>query len=334
MRSALALLLLLLPGVAAAFEPRHVALTAAERKRTFPLRFEPAGCGAKPMVVDGLTIERDSVNERVLVRGVDRVGHPFQVVLPLRFQGCQLRSGDIDGDGRSDLVLTSGIGGEGLSPPTDVTLLLRDATGRPVLWTTPGWFSAEAGVDAFPELLDLDGDRHAELIQMSFNGSWWATEAYRMDAGEVRRVERPGPAGFPRFTRHTEAGSHQPVRLEASARPFFADLDTTLRPAGALKAMRGLGPRPINSRLAASEGPVPTLLTATEGRCAPDPWFASSQVVLDVPTGRRIATFGTRRDFEELLLEAERTGLELQLGGKRRAEGCSPERFVFRPPTW
>ena len=67
-----------------------------------------------------------------------------------------------------------------------VKLLGETGGGRPVPFEADGYFQ-EDGRGIY-DLVDLDGDRRAELVYMNFDDGYWVTNLYEAEAGRWRRV--------------------------------------------------------------------------------------------------------------------------------------------------
>jgi hypothetical protein len=154
--------------------------------------------------------------------GRDLEGREWRVVSGVVIHYEAVYEGDLDRNGRPDLVLCAGTGGNGLAPPTHLIFLTFDRRGRPTLFQVVGHF--EALPDRIFDVADVDGDGRAELLYMGFNGGYWITNLYRVRESRWSRVKgRFAGLNFPLYTRFTRRPNHRPVRPPRGRRPLVPE---------------------------------------------------------------------------------------------------------------
>lgn len=211
---------------------RRVPLTRTELTRG-------ALAGGRGVVASGVTIREEELPRATGgARNTEDVGEPG---LHLVFGGRDLGGrewrvttdaggfyeavyeGDLDRNGRADLVVSIGTGGNGLAPPTRLVFLTLDRAGRPTLFDVTGHFEPRAR-DIF-DVADLDGDGRAELLSMNFDDGYWITNLYRVRDSRWSKIEgRFAGLRLPLYTRFTERPNHRPVRPARGRNPVAPDL--------------------------------------------------------------------------------------------------------------
>ncbi|HZB44031.1 MAG TPA: hypothetical protein VE360_02245, partial [Pyrinomonadaceae bacterium] len=131
--------------------------------------------------------------------------------------------GDLDRNGVRDLVVSIGTGANGLGEPTHLIFLTFNRRGHPSLFEATGYFDPRAG-DIY-DLADLDGDRRAELLFMTYDDGYWVTNVYQPHESRWGRVSgRLAGLQFPLYTRFTRRPNHTPVRPAPGRAPHQPDL--------------------------------------------------------------------------------------------------------------
>jgi len=131
--------------------------------------------------------------------------------------------GDLDRNGRRDLVVAIATGGNGLAPPTRLVFLTLDRRGRPTLFEATGYFEPRPR-DIF-DVADFDGDGRAELLYMNYSDGYWITNLYRVRDSRWSRIEgRFAGLRLPLHTRFTNRPNHRPVRPAPGRDPVAPDL--------------------------------------------------------------------------------------------------------------
>lgn len=315
----------------------YLPLSRREMARRFPVRYlgtayqgsRDSSEGRRAAVlperigvgVSGARVERTD-EEGLVISGRDRGGAAWRVRLGnfAASPASRFYSSDLDGDKTGDLVAVFPTGGNGLAPSSHLFALTFDARGRPVPFEAEGYFQ-EDGRGIY-DLVDLDGDRRAELVYMNFDGGYWVTNLYEAEGGRWRRVKgRHGARSYPLYTRFTERPNRRPTAPRPGRNPFAPDLSN------AAPVLSGT----LNSYEWADVGQsedVKLVVSAggSEVACSPVSWFGSFGIVADTPQGREVVTaYGNEKQVRELLSQAVRNKTAVSLYGRRRAEACSPE---------
>ena len=331
-------LLLVLPSLCTARQSHsYLPLSTREMARRFPVRYlgtayegsrgssegrrelrlpERIGVG-----VSGARVERTD-DEGLVISGRDRGGAAWRVRLGnfAATPASRFYSSDLDGDKTGDLVIFFPTGGNGLAPSSHLYTLTFDARGRPVPFEADGYFQ-EDGRGIY-DLVDLDGDRRAELVYMNFDDGYWVTNLYEAEGGRWRRVKgMHGAHSYPLYTRFTNRPNRRPTAPRAGRNPFAPDLSN------AVPVLSGT----LNSYEWADvdHSEVVKLLVSAGGSevaCISVAWYGSFGLVTDTPQGREVVTaYGNEMQVRELLSRAVRNKAAVSLYGRRRADACSPE---------
>ena len=241
--SALALFVPLVTSVSAQSVERDYLPFGESRLRRFPLKrtelTHEALASERGVAASGVRIREeelpratggarntaeDAEPELYLVfSGRDREGLEWRVKTDSGGFYEGVYEGDLDRNGRADLVVAIGTGGNGLAPPTRLVFLTLDRAGRPALFEATGYFEARAR-DIF-DVADFDGDGRAELLYMNFDDGYWITNLYRVRDSRWSKVEgRFAGLSFPLYTRFTTRPNHRPVRPARGRNPVAPDL--------------------------------------------------------------------------------------------------------------
>jgi hypothetical protein len=138
---------------------------------------------------------------QIVFTGKDKKGKSWRLTTAYHPGGGVLRfTGDLDGNGVTDIVLLSSIGGcvgvgsYGIVPSNVFTAILFDKDGRPFPWELCGDFGTEdtnwygkTNMPQIDELIRIGGDKKACLIveryDFSEGRSYWKTLLYRANDG-------------------------------------------------------------------------------------------------------------------------------------------------------
>jgi hypothetical protein len=279
----------------------------------------------------GVSVRReppdDSSGEvsKAVFSGVDRGGSAWLVEIFVSAHGCSLWQADLDGNGQQDLILHDYLRGNGLAPSSGLQILLFDEKRRPVPWSPRGYFHEDSlGIQ---DLVDLNRDGRAELVQMEFDDGYWITTLYEAKAAFWRRIDgQHGKRTFPVFTRFTSRPNHTAVIPAKNRHPRAKDWSN-------------------DSTAAPSRG---TILRLEEGRdvYAYPNYFLSDgrdcrhhgwpNVIVDRPNRREIAMAGEYSRYALVLLR-EISGRKLPVRvTDPKAERCFPggDRDWFGGNLW
>ena len=331
-------LLLVLPTLCAARQnDSYLPLSGREMARRFPMRYlgtayEGAGGSSGErretrlperisIGVSGARVEKTD-EEGLVITGLDRNGAAWRVRLGrfVETPSSRFYTSDLDGDKTGDLVIYFPTGGNGLAPSSHIYTLTFDPRGRPIPFEADGYFQEDAR--GIQDLVDLDGDRRAELVYMNFNEGYWVTNLYEAEGGRWRRVKgRHATRSYPLYTRFTNRPNRRPTMPRAWRNPFAPDLSN------AAPVLSGTLSSYEWADIQQSEDVK--LLVSTVGSevaCSPVSWYGSFGLVTDTPQGREVVTaYGNEARVKELLSQAVRNKTMVIVYGKRRHDSCSPE---------
>jgi hypothetical protein len=205
-----------------------------------------------------------------------------------------------------------------------VTVLLFDRQGRPVPWSIDGYFEQDG--KGIRDFLDMNHDRRAELVRMSFDDGYWITSAYEARAGYWRRIHGPhGRSFFPLYTRFTTRANRKAVKPSHGRSPRVDRLGNT-----GTSEQSGTSLTAIKSWVDDGED---ALVTTSDGRtCRLTYWYSTAAIVIDRPHRRDSAFLNASEESRTLLKEIVDRGLPVRMNGWRRPHNvdyrndtCVPE---------
>ncbi len=162
------------------------------------------------LVLEGRPIVFRAGDGRTEISGQTSPGKPWRVRTGALTLGCSAITADFDRNGRADLLIGTGNFGTSRAPWSRLFFLLFDASGQPVPWQMYGFFSESRG-KTVEDLLDLNGDGRAELLDLQWDEHYWTTGLYEARDAHWRRVEgRFGGFRFPHLVRSTESAIRPP----------------------------------------------------------------------------------------------------------------------------
>lgn len=145
------------------------------------------------------------------ISGQTSPGKPWRVRTGAFTLGCSAIAADFDRNGRADLLIGTGNFGTSLAPWSRLFFLLFDTAGHPVPWQMYGFFTESKG-KTVEDLLDINGDGRAELLDMQSGEHYWSTGLYEARDARWRRVEgRWGGFRFPLWTQSAEPAAGTPA---------------------------------------------------------------------------------------------------------------------------
>lgn len=239
-----------------------------------------------------------------------------------------LYTADLDKNGYRDAILIFPTGGNGLAPSLHIVTLMFDASGRPIPFEADGYFQYDKS--GISDLIDMNGDGKAELIYMNFDDGYWITNLYQVNDGRWTRVKgKFERRTYPLFTRFTFRPNHHSVKPRPDKHPYAPDLSN------ATAMIRG---HLLSYQEANVSNSADILLMiqikANKRVCKPDSWFSSFSVLVDEPSGRRIASLSASSEAVKSLLDyilSKKYGVATY--GQRRASQCSPELLWAQPKS-
>ncbi|WP_020395480.1 hypothetical protein [Thiolinea disciformis] len=320
---------LLVASSAHAYQGDYLPLPATSLKKTFPIKYLGASTQQKPLtqVSFGLgTVSLSRPNELdVVLKGKDKNNLPWSITLNERVYAFY--RADLDRNWVADGLLVYETMGNGLAPSSHLITLLFDKAGRPTLVEFEGYFDFDK--KHIKDLLDLNGDKKAELVFMSFGSGYWRTDIYQAKDSQWQKLNgQLGKTSFPLFTRFTSKPNKKAVKLPANKQSFSPDLSNVTPVAtGKLSAYQWAD---INQ----SEDPILKIKTQTKTLvCKPSAWNSSFSILIDTPKGRRIVSLtASATTVKKALDEIIKQGYTVRLFGKRDEKACTPELLWASPP--
>ncbi|MBY0549342.1 MAG: hypothetical protein K2W95_18850 [Candidatus Obscuribacterales bacterium] len=201
-------------------------------------------------------------------------------------------SADLDRNQTRDLIIVSRTGTTGSSwePGAHLLIVTFDDQRRPVPWQCKGYFEVDRrGVK---DILDLDGDGFAEVVQQTSRDGFWITSLYEASDARFKRRAIHGDRTFPLYNKFT----FKPNRLPSKGggrRPVEPNLANDSDGEHSAISLRAISNGSRNSKS--------SVLSMSNGdRWTPAP-ESHMAIVLDEPSGRRVALVPTVES--RLLLE-------------------------------
>lgn len=125
--------------------------------------------------------------------------------------GCWAVAADFDANGKRDLLIVSQTGGNGMAPSTRLLFFLTGRDGAMTPWVRYGYFTFDLRTGILDDLVDLDGDGRAELLDMDYGGGYWSTFPYQARESHWSRITGPfAGSEFPIWTRFTHRANRLP----------------------------------------------------------------------------------------------------------------------------
>lgn len=199
-------------------------------------------------------------------------------------------SADLDKNMRQDLIVVSRSRTDSTwEPGAQLLIVTFDGQGRPVPWQCKGFFEVDGrGVK---DIVDLDADGYAEVVQQTSTEGFWITSLYEATDAHFKQRRNHGDRTFPLYSKFTFLPNRLPAKT-GGRRPPEPNLANDTGDGKAPVFLRAI------SRYGRSNSAV---LFISNG----DQWTAGTQsnmaIVLDEPSGRRIAVAPTVES--RLLLE-------------------------------
>ena len=208
-----------------AFVSSYTPLAEADRRAQFKLKYlaDQEKLKTGRLRLQGLEISLSEEGQDLLIAGRDEMG-AWQVVKAFSGLGTRIYEGDLDGDGGADLVITSVTGGCGMAPPTVISTLMRDPSGRPHFFEMAGYSGNDGGdtenIIVLPRQHNEKYSQGAVLVQecMAFRRvgerdfSYWTTVLYRAANAGWHLVPSYRQHKMPLVTRYRFQENHQLVK--------------------------------------------------------------------------------------------------------------------------
>lgn len=178
-----------------------------------------------PALRDGITLKLAGCQLKIgdrgdlLVSGKDLANKPFQVALHFYGMGTFVFTGDLDKNGREDIVIAGATGACGLAPSMIFDAVLFDKKGRPSLWGVTGYGGEETKLGRC-DLMRLGNDPRAVKIQEKFvyrtvgkrTLTYWRTLLYRAENGGWRLLPQYRGHATPLLVRFRFNSNHDLVK--------------------------------------------------------------------------------------------------------------------------
>lgn len=283
----------------------YLPLTPAELARSFPLKAFPFGY---PYVrkLGPTSISINHAAETVHFRGIDKSGKAWSVHVHSSTIG-RLFQADLDANGELDLIYISSTGAAGAAPGQRIVFLCFDRSGRPVPAEFEGDIDfSERGIG---DILDLDGNGHAEFLRQEIDDGYWITSLYEFRDSRIHLVRTPHAGRtYPLYTRYTARPNKIALTPKPPRHPRQSDLSNS-----------SSNPSPIRLSGFQFDKTAMTLhLQPEEGQsyCVLQ-YQKTFMVTIDSPSARRSASIGAFSHFRPLLDEILRDRLPVYLAGRR-----------------
>jgi hypothetical protein len=286
-------------------------------RETIPAASNPTIPGTANSTIPGhadSSLTEPAVSTILQVLGADKDGKPWSYVSSA-WTGCaSVWTADLDKNGSEDLIIFMRTGQVLPAPASELLVLLFEKSGRPVPFAVDGYFEVDSrGIKDF---VNLENDRHCQLIRQSLDNGYWITSLYEAGASSFRRLPKIGSMKLPLYTRFSWHENHQCSIPPVGRQPFESDLsndrtDTSMHE----KFLEALyWPEREKSG-------TPYLLLADGQRLRPAAGCRTMTVVLDEPGGRRMASLSAPEAVRKLLDEICYRRLPLTVCGNRQKAG-------------
>lgn len=256
------------------------------------------------------------------VKGSDNNSKQWNFTAAALSGSASVWTADLDNNGTQDLIFFAPTGGCGWAPSSDFIALLFEKDGRPFPWIVDGFFEVDS--HGIKDLLDLNNDGRAELIKQNRDDGYWITSFYEARNARWHRLRDLAGITLPMHTRFTYSSNKNAISPPAYRHPFEPDFSNDSD-----SFCKSAKQRYIDeiewANVSSSENP--DILLSDGKHCIPAAWYATFTVVLDEPTGRRIAVLSAGEATHKLLQEICGRRLPVSVAGARTKleRSLSPE---------
>ena len=277
---------------------------------------DPLQAGMRQVVFENKTKIEISAANTLLINGYDKGGKPWSFAAAA-WGGCaSVWTADLDKNGMEDLILALRTT-TGAKPPSQLIVLMFEKNGRPFPWATDGYFDVDN--KGIKDLLDTDNNGKAELIRQSQDDGYWITSLYEASRSRWHRLHSIDGVSLPLYTRYTYASNKTAIKPPEYRHPFEADLsnDCNTHPTSSSRQF-------INSvefSPSSNHSGVPCFLLSDGRRIRPQYWYASMSIVLDEPSGRKMALLSEQNAIHKLACEISLRRIPVLLSGSRTRAG-------------
>jgi hypothetical protein len=306
----------------------------------------------------GMTIGRFT-DDSVVIRGEGDAGDPWTVVAKVsRGVGfTEAWHGDIDANGRADLIILQHFPKSGgCGSTSQLTTLMVDSRGRPVPWEIVSSIDlhralyeevTDIALPRLPppgvaELVDLDGDRRAEFVQIEcFDGETSIRAVYEVEDARWRQVSTSAPNMSAADYAHALRGLRFPPLPEPSERYFIDEVANAIdgaKPAAITEKIARQGkcygivvPPFVNGRISSDDRDWQAARERNYKACNDSFVFDDGRIcfgypgiVIDRPGGREAQMVGRSAEAAALLDELIEARRPVVLTGQTDEDHCSP----------
>lgn len=242
------------------------------------------------LISDDLTIGATALAEQCTLKmmpggtlritGTDCKGKSWVVWSECENGFASVWSADLDKNKTKDLIIVSrtSTASIGWEPGAHLLIVAFDDQRRPVPWQCKGYFEVDSrGVK---DILDLDGDGFAEVVQQTSTEGFWITSLYEAAEARFKRRAIHGNRAFPLYNKFTFKANRLPSKRGGRRPPEPNRANDT----GGEHSLISL--RAISNAGRSSNSSVLSMSNGDQWIPAPESHMA---VVLDEPSGRRVA---------------------------------------------
>ena len=266
----------------------------------------------------------------LLAHGTDNDGKPWTLTSSAWMGSASVWTADLDKNGRADIIILMHTGGCGWAPNTQLLVLMFEQNGRPYPFIADGYFTVDS--HGIKDFVDAENNGHSQLIRQSFDDGYWITSLYQAHAARWKQMGSCGGVPFPLYTRFTNSPNNRAITPPAFRHPLNADL-SNVASNGQQSTKQTYLDDLIWARVERSEDSF--LVLSNGKRCRPRSWYGSFSVILDEPSGRRIAALSAGEAVHRLLNEIMQRHIPVAIHGNRSrmAECQSVETLYAHAPA-
>lgn len=160
-------------------------------------------------------------DELLSVSGKDQAGKPWSLMSSAQTGVGSVWSADLDKNGSEDLIIVTYTGACGYAANCQLLFLMFEKDGRPFPWSVEGHFEVDkAGVK---DIVDLNKNGHADLIEHRRSGTYWITSMYEARDSHWHRQPQVAGIKFPLYRASTLMNDRKPIKENCTARVSNCD---------------------------------------------------------------------------------------------------------------
>ncbi len=301
-----------LASQAIAYEERYLPLTNNVLSKRFrqQLLIDPLEKG------NAVSFEKTklSISEtgRLNCYGTDQLGKKWSLTAG-SWNGCaSVWTADLDKNGKNDLIIAMRTPSDGYEPGAQLIFLMFEKNGRPAPWAVSGFFDIDE--HGLKDLLDVDGDGHAELLKQSINDGYWLTTVYESFNAKWKKLNNFNGNDVPLYTRYTEEENRTAIKPPPYRHPYEPDYSNDKSNSA---FSRGVFASSIDWKKKKDD---PVMYLSNNQRVRLAKCSASAYVSIDDETGRRIAFFSAREVTNKFLNEIRSRHMKVIIKGNSKGE--------------